>query len=128
MSFCNILKLAPEIIARNASKTFYPSKEGLYSQWLLDESATTTYVRYYSPPILLAVVANNPTEAAARQAFLDYYGDPYQGLVAFSKEIAASIREGRPFLLPIADSDPVLESANQETPVTVKAPIPVAMV
>ena len=99
-SFIDILKLAPEIIARNASKTFYPSKEGLYSQWLLDESATTTYVRYYSPPILLAVVANNPKETAARQAFVDYYGDPYQALVAFSKEIAASIREGRPFNLP----------------------------
>lgn len=103
-SFVEILKLAPEIVARNASKTFYPSKEGLYSQWLLDESATTTYVRYYSPPILLAVVANNPHETVARQAFLDFYGDPYRGLVAFSKEIAASIREGRPFRLPAPSS------------------------
>ena len=105
-SFIDILKLAPEIIARNASKTFYPSKEGLYSQWLLDESATTTYVRYYSPPILLAVVANNPKEALARQAFMDYHGDPYQALVAFSKELAASIREGRPFKLPSANPEP----------------------
>jgi len=100
-SFVEILKLDPEVIARNASKTFYPSKEGLYSQWLLDEAATQTFVRYYSPPLLLAVVANNPHETAARQAFLDYYGDPYQGLVAFSQEIAASLRESRPFRIPV---------------------------
>lgn len=100
-SFVEILKLDPDVIARNASKTFYPSKEGLYSQWLLDESATQTFVRYYSPPLLLAVVANNPHETQARQAFMDYYGDPYQGLVAFAQEIAASLREGRAFRLPV---------------------------
>ena len=104
-SFIEILKLPPEVVARNASKTFYPSKEGLYSQWLLDESATQTFVRYYSPPILLAVVANNPHETAARQAFMDYYRDPYQGLVAFAQEIAASLRESRPFRLPISEPE-----------------------
>jgi hypothetical protein len=57
-------------------------------------------VRYYSPPILLAVVANNPHEAVARQAFMQHYGDPYQGLVAFATELAATLRESRPFRLP----------------------------
>ncbi len=110
-SFVEILKLAPDVIARNASKTFYPSKEGLYSQWLLDESATQTFVRYYSPPLLLAVVANNPNETAARKAFLDYYGDPYQGLVAFSQELAASLRESRPFRIPVKDESTLSDSA-----------------
>lgn len=111
-SFIDILKLPPDVVARNASKTFYPSKEGLYSQWLLDESATQTFVRYYSPPILLAVVANNPHETAARQAFMAHYGDPYQGLVAFAQEIAASLREGRPFQLPALSPAPSSSGSN----------------
>jgi hypothetical protein len=99
-SFVDILQLAPDIVARNAGKNFYPAKEEMYSQWLLDEAGTQTFVRYYSPPVLLAVVANNPQEAAARQAFMAHYGDPYQGLMAFATELAATLRESRPFRLP----------------------------
>jgi hypothetical protein len=100
-SFVNILKLSPEIVARNAGKNFYPAKEEMYSKWLLDEGGTQTFVRYYSPPILLAVVANNPHEAAARRAFMEHYGgDPYKGLLAFADELSAALREGRAFRLP----------------------------
>jgi hypothetical protein len=100
-SFVDILQLDPEIVARNAGKNFYPAKEEMYSKWLLDEAGTQTFVRYYSPPILLAVVANNPHEAAARQAFMDHYGDPYQGLMAFADELTSALRESRPFRSPI---------------------------
>jgi hypothetical protein len=100
-SFVNILKLSPEIVARNAGKNFYPAKEEMYSKWLLDEGGTQTFVRYYSPPILLAVVANNPHEAAARRAYMEHYGgDPYKGLLAFADELSAALREGRAFKLP----------------------------
>ncbi|KAM3095551.1 hypothetical protein ACKFKG_13135 [Phormidesmis sp. 146-35] len=112
-SFVNILKLEPSIIARNAGKNFYPAKEGMYSQWLLDEQSTQTFVRYYSPPILLAVVANNPHEAAARKAFMDYYDDPYKGLVAFAEELTASLRESRSIRLPGGvDSQPLPEEVS----------------
>jgi hypothetical protein len=100
-SFVEILQLSPEIVARNAGKNFYPAKEEMYSKWLLDEGGVQTFVRYYSPPILLAVVANNPHEAVARQAFMAHYGDPYQGLMAFATELAATLRESRPFRLPV---------------------------
>jgi hypothetical protein len=100
-SFVNILQLSPEIVARNAGRNFYPAKEEMYSKWLLDEAGTQTFVRYYSPPILLAVVANNPHETAARQAFMEHYGDPYVGLMAFAEELAATLRENRPFQLPL---------------------------
>ncbi len=99
-SFVDILKLSPEIVARNAGKNFYPAKEEMYSKWLLDEGGTQTFVRYYSPPILLAVVANNPHESAARQAFMAHYADPYKGLMAFAEELTAALRESRPFRLP----------------------------
>jgi hypothetical protein len=113
-SFVNILKLDPDIVARNAGKNFYPAKEEMYSKWLLDEAGTQTFVRYYSPPILLAVVANNPQEAAARRAFMDHYGDPYKGLMAFSEELAAALRESRPFNLP-AGVQPVAEIEDAES-------------
>ncbi|MBW4444460.1 MAG: hypothetical protein KME10_25210 [Plectolyngbya sp. WJT66-NPBG17] len=109
-SFIDILKVEPSIIARNAGKNFYPAKEGMYSQWLLDEQSTYTFVRYYSPPILLAVVANNPHETAARRAFMNYYCDSYKGLVAFAEELAASLRESRPIRLPNGESQPNLPS------------------
>jgi hypothetical protein len=105
-SFVDILQLEPDIVARNAGKNFYPAKEEMYSKWLLDEGGTQTFVRYYSPPILLAVVANNPHEAVARQAFMQHYGDPYQGLVAFATELAATLRESRPFRLPEPSRSP----------------------
>jgi hypothetical protein len=98
------LQLAPDIVARNAGKNFYPAKEEMYSQWLLDEAGTQTFVRYYSP--------NNPQEAAARQAFMAHYGDPYQGLMAFATELAATLRESRPFRLPTgAAIEPVDDTA-----------------
>jgi hypothetical protein len=109
-SFVDILKLDPEIIARNAGKNFYPAKEEMYSQWLLDEAGTQTFVRYYSPPILLAVVANNPHEAAARQAFMEHYGDPYKGLMAFADELVAALRESRPFRLPEKVTEAVVQT------------------
>jgi hypothetical protein len=109
-SFINILKLDPEMVARNAGKNFYPAKEEMYSKWLLDEAGTQTFVRYYSPPVLLAVVANNPQEAAARRAFMEYHGDPYVGLLAFAEELKAALREDRSFRLPPAKL-PELEAA-----------------
>jgi hypothetical protein len=99
-SFVKILKIPPQIIARNASESFYPAKHELYSQWLLDEGGTYTYVRYYVPPLLLAVVANNPKETQARQAFFQAYPDRTEALVAFTDEYVSAIREGREIRIP----------------------------
>jgi hypothetical protein len=112
-SFVDILKLSPEIVARNAGKNFYPAKEEMFSKWLLDEGGTQTFVRYYSPPILLAVVANNPHETAARQAFMAHYQDPYQGLIAFAAELAASLRESRPIQVPVKAAEPIEDFAEE---------------
>jgi hypothetical protein len=118
-SFIDGLKIEPTIIARNAGKNFYPAKEGLFSQWLLDEQSTYTYVRYYSPKPLLAVTANNPHESAARQAFYQAYGDYYDALAAFAEELAASFREGRSIRVPAGTSSaqtlefPVSDTADE---------------
>lgn len=94
-SFVNILKIDREIISRNASEAFYPSKEGLYSQWLMEDQNKRVFVRYYSPPYLLAVVANNPHESICRRAWIKKLG-MYKGILEFSKEIVQSLREGIP--------------------------------
>ncbi len=61
-----ILKYPRNIISRNASESFFPRKEGVYSQWLLDDNGIYTFCRYYPGYEQLAAVANNPSEQTAR--------------------------------------------------------------
>jgi hypothetical protein len=91
-SFVEILKYPKETIARNASESFFPKKEGVYSQWLVDELGTFTHVRFYPSYQLLAAVANNPQEQANRTTALKRHGDKFVGLNEFARELVASIR------------------------------------
>jgi hypothetical protein len=91
-SFVEILKYPKEIIAQNASESFFPKKEGIYSQWLVDELGTFTHARFYPAYQLLAAVANNPHEQAARTAALRRHADKFVALNEFSRELVASIR------------------------------------
>ncbi|MDX2096733.1 MAG: hypothetical protein SFW36_03070 [Leptolyngbyaceae cyanobacterium bins.59] len=99
-SFERILKYPREIIAQNASESFFPKKSGMYSQWLLDDSGIYTTVRYYPSEVQLAAVANNPHEQAARSAYLRAYQDPLEGLTRFAKALTLSIRDDVPIPLP----------------------------
>jgi hypothetical protein len=91
-SFVEILKYPKEIIARNASESFFPKKEGIYSQWLVDELGTFTHARFYPAYQLLAAVANNPHEQLARTAAMRRHADKFVGLNEFSRELVSSIR------------------------------------
>lgn len=93
-SFVEILKYPREIIGRNATESFFPKKEGIYSQWLLDENGIFSYCRFYPSYNLLATVANNPQEQAARSAALRRHPekDKLVAIAEFSKELIASIR------------------------------------
>lgn len=91
-SFVEILKYPREIIARNASESFFPRKEDIYSQWLLDDNGVYTYCRYYPGFEQLAVVANNPNEQAARNQVMQEYGDKYQAISQFARQLIGSIR------------------------------------
>jgi hypothetical protein len=76
-SFERILKYPRSIISRNASESFFPKREGIYSQWLLDHNGIYTYCRYYPAFAQLAAVANNPDEQATRDLVLRYSSDFY---------------------------------------------------
>ncbi len=91
-SFVDILKYPREIIARNASESFFPRKEGIYSQWLLDDNGIYTFCRYYPGYEQLAVVANNPDEQAGRQKTMQKYGDKYEAISVFARQLVASLR------------------------------------
>ncbi len=91
-SFVNILKYPREIISRNATESFFPKKEGIYSQWLLDDSGFYTYCRFYPGYPLLAAVANNPDEAARRQQALARHSNKLMGMAEFSRELVNQIR------------------------------------
>jgi hypothetical protein len=91
-SFVSILKYPPEIISRNATESFFPRKEGIYSQWLLDDNGIYTFCRYYPGYEQLAVVANNPDEQAGRQQAMQYYSDKYEAISTFARQLVAALR------------------------------------
>ncbi|BCL39907.1 type IV secretion system DNA-binding domain-containing protein [Nostoc sp. MS1] len=86
-------KYPTEIIRVNSTEAFYPKKEGIYSNWLLDDNGKLTFCRYYPAYCLLASVANNPNEQELRSLFLKEYKDnPLLGLVKFSEDYIRMIR------------------------------------
>jgi hypothetical protein len=60
----------------------------------LDDNGVYTYVRYYPSYELLATVANNPQEQAARHAAFSRHPahDKLVAIAEFSRELVASIR------------------------------------
>ncbi len=91
-SFESILKYPRDIISRNASESFFPRKEGIYSQWLLDDNGIYSFCRYYPGYEQLAVVANNPNEQTARNQFMESHEDKYEAISAFARQLVASLK------------------------------------
>ena len=91
-SFETILKYPRDIISRNASESFFPRKEGIYSQWLLDDNGIYSFCRYYPGYEQLAVVANNPNEQTARNQFMQTHEDKYEAISAFARQLVASLK------------------------------------
>ncbi|MEO1560669.1 MAG: hypothetical protein AAFS12_13910, partial [Cyanobacteria bacterium J06632_19] len=91
-SFETILKYPRDIISRNASESFFPRKEGVYSQWLLDDNGIYSFCRYYPGYEQLAVVANNPNEQTARNQFMETHADKYEAISAFARQLVASLK------------------------------------
>jgi len=92
--FIERFKYPHEIIRVNSTEAFYPKKEGIYSQWLLDDNGKLTFCRFYPAYCLLAAVANNPHEQELRTLFLKkYQNNPLLGLVKFSEDYIRMIRE-----------------------------------
>lgn len=90
-------KYPSEIISRNSTEAFFPKRESIYSQWLLDDNGKLTFCRYYPAYCLLAAVANNPNEQELRTLYLTKYKqNPMLGMVKFSEAYVGMIRQEEP--------------------------------
>ncbi|MBW4511732.1 MAG: hypothetical protein KME64_35305 [Scytonematopsis contorta HA4267-MV1] len=95
--FVNRFKYPYEIISRNSTEAFFPKRESIYSQWLLDDNGKLTFCRYYPAYCLLAAVANNPDEQELRTLFLHKYAEnPMLGMVKFSSVYVQMVRGDEP--------------------------------
>ncbi|MGK7874463.1 MAG: hypothetical protein AB4426_14495 [Xenococcaceae cyanobacterium] len=91
-SFVQIFGYPQEIVSQ--CERFLPDKQSIFTQWLLDDSGTYTFCRYYPAYIQLAVVANNPDEQAIRSQYLRHYPDKFEAIAFFSQLHSRSLRSG----------------------------------
>jgi len=91
-SFVKHLQYDRQLIARNASKNFFPKKSEIYSQWLVDCNGYKTYCRFYPGILQLALVANNPDEQKLRDSILSQYENKYEGYKALCERFLSKLR------------------------------------
>jgi hypothetical protein len=91
-SFIQIFGYPSEIISQ--CERFLPNKQGVFTQWLLDDSGIYTFCRYYPAYVQLGVVANNPDEQAIRAEYLLNHPDKFEAIAYFSEILARSLRSG----------------------------------
>ena len=101
-SFERIFRYPPELISGNASESFFPNPQGVYSNWLLDDNGTFYPCRFYPSYILLALTANNPDEKSARAKVLECYTDEFEGIAQFARLLKYSIQSGTPLKAVVA--------------------------
>jgi len=85
--FVEILKMPEELVRRCAGESFYPKKQGFYSQWLLHDGQNYTVCRYYPGFLGYAAVANNPHETAIRLKHMAVNSNPIRALIATANEL-----------------------------------------
>lgn len=94
-SFTKYLRYDEAIISRNAGRSFFPKREGLYSNWLVDAGGTLSHCRFYPSELQLAIVANNMEEQQARTRVMNRFKeDNLRGYVEFSRLYTSAIRNG----------------------------------
>lgn len=120
-SFVKYLGYPEEIILRNSTEQFFPKREGVYSQWLIDDSGVFLYGRFYANYLQLAAVANNPHEQRARDAFRVMYPNWFEALSKFADELVSAMRNGRPMVIPTVDKSEAIDAIAQAVPDEQKA-------
>ena len=87
-SLVDEFKYDREIISQNASKSFEIQPKKLATSWSIDANGRINLVEYRCDPVLMAAVANNPSEVKARNRNLaSVQGDKFLGLKAYADEI-----------------------------------------
>lgn len=68
---------------------------GGFTTWLLDLNGKLSFVRFYPPPLLLALVANNQDEQKVRQHFFEAIEDRDEAIEHFSKVLYIAMGSGQ---------------------------------
>ena len=95
-SFVKIFSFPSEIISQ--CERFSPNKQGIFTQWLLDDGGIYTFCRYYPSYVQLGIVANNPDEQAVRSRYLSCYPNKFEAIAYFSKLLSGSLRSNIPLI------------------------------
>lgn len=91
-AFERFMEYPKEIISRNATEAFFPKKQDIYSQWLIDEGGKFTFCRYYPGMVQLATVANNPQEQSMRDEYFSQYPNRVIAMAKFAERLKAYIQ------------------------------------
>jgi hypothetical protein len=98
-SFQNYLSYPVEIIAQNASESFFPRRSDLYSCWLIEKGGRFWQTRFYPGEMSLAAVATNQEERITRRKILSQYPNTLkgklQGLADFTKVYVEAIKSNK---------------------------------
>jgi hypothetical protein len=98
-SFQKYLSYPVEIIAQNASESFFPRRSDLYSCWLIEKGGRFWQTRFYPGEMTLAAVATNQEERSTRRAILSSYLNTIkgqlQGLADFTRIYVAALKENK---------------------------------
>ena len=98
--YVDILGLPLQVVSRNRSSSFKPSKRTMSSSFLLRKSKKKYWHTVYFPSAMtLAVTVNSQQERAARERILQRYSettdDITEGLAAFGREIYQAYSRGK---------------------------------
>ncbi|MBD2503908.1 helicase HerA domain-containing protein [Anabaena azotica] len=88
------IDIPKEIIEQNEG--FAPNLQELYTLWLLDYEYKYVRCRYYPSYVMLALVANNRDEQAARDRFKNKYSDKFKWVSEFAKYYLECIQQNKP--------------------------------
>ncbi|MEA5574758.1 hypothetical protein [Calothrix sp. UHCC 0171] len=98
-SFQNYLSYPVEVIAQNASESFFPRRSDLYSCWLIEKGGRFWQTRFYPGEMSLAAVATNQEERITRREILSQYPNTLkgklQGLSDFTKVYVEAIKSNK---------------------------------
>ncbi|NJN13370.1 MAG: hypothetical protein HC815_37865 [Richelia sp. RM1_1_1] len=98
-SFEKYLSYPVEIIAHNASESFFPRRSDLYSCWLIEKGGRFWQTRFYPGEMALAAIATNQEERSTRRAILSQYPNTtkgqLQGLAEFTRVYVSSIKQNK---------------------------------
>ncbi|MDZ4877790.1 MAG: hypothetical protein CLLPBCKN_007225 [Chroococcidiopsis cubana SAG 39.79] len=96
-SMSDVLGFERSLVAPYASSSAKPSAISLTSNWLINLDGTTHIeCLYRSNRLMLALMANNLDESAARSRVMAAYEDPLEGLLAFANLYERALVAGLP--------------------------------